>query len=139
MENIEQYLPQRPPFLFVDDVKVEGTTIFASRTFHSDEWFFAGHFPGYPIVPGVLLVESMAQAGGVGAKIMGIRPQSLFVFAKIRTAVFKRQVRPLDTLEMEIVNLRSSNLVLLQKGIGRVGGEVAVEAEWMAMASGVPE
>ena len=139
MENIEQYLPQRPPFLFVDDVKVEGTTIFASRTFRSDEWFFAGHFPGYPIVPGVLLVESMAQAGGVGAKIMGIRPRSLFVFAKIRSAVFKRQVRPLDTLEMEIVNLRSSNLVLLQKGIGRVGGEVAVEAEWMAMASGVPE
>lgn len=139
MENIERYLPQRPPFLFVDDVRVEGSTIFASRTFRSDEWFFAGHFPGYPIVPGVLLVESMAQAGGVGAKVMGIKPRSLFVFAKIRTAVFKRQVRPLDTLEMEIVNLRSSNLVLMQKGIGRVGGEVAVEAEWMAMASGVPE
>lgn len=139
MDTIESYLPQRPPFLFVDEVKVEGTTILASRTFRPDEWFFAGHFPDYPIVPGVLLVESMAQAGGVGAKIMGIRPRSLFVFAKIRTAVFKRQVRPLDKLEMEIVNLRSSDLVLMQKGVGRVGGEVAVEAEWMAMASGVPE
>jgi 3-hydroxyacyl-[acyl-carrier-protein] dehydratase len=139
MENIESYLPQRPPFLFVDDVKIEGETIRGYRKFRPDEWFFQGHFPGYPIVPGVLLVESMAQAGGVGAKLLGIKPKSLFVFAKIRSATFKQQVRPDDTLEMEIVNVKSSGLVLLQKGVGKVDGQVAIEAEWIAMASGVPE
>ena len=139
MENIESYLPHRPPFLFIDDARIEGTTIKASRTYREDEWFFKGHFPAYPVVPGVLLVEALAQAGGVGAKLLGIKPQSLFVFAKIRSATFRRQVRPGDKLEMEVVNLKSSGLVLHQQGIGKVDGQIAVEAEWIAMASGVPE
>lgn len=139
MDNIEKYLPHRRPFLFVDDVRIEGQTIFGSKEFGPDEWFFKGHFPAYPVVPGVLLVESMAQAGGVGAKLLGIKPTSMFVFAKIRTATFKRQVRPGDRLDMEIVNVKSSDLVLYQKGVGKVKGEIAVEAEWIAMASGVPE
>lgn len=139
MQNIEAYLPHRKPFLFVDDVSIDGTVIRAQRQFHSDEWFFQGHFPAYPVVPGVLLVEMMAQAGGVGAKLLGIKPQSMFVFAKIRSAVFKRQVRPGDTVVMEISNIKSSSLILHQKGIGTVEGEIAVEAEWIAMASGVPE
>jgi 3-hydroxyacyl-[acyl-carrier-protein] dehydratase len=139
MENLETYLPHRPPFLFIDDVHLEGERILATRKFREDEWFFKGHFPSYPIVPGVLLVEAMAQAGGVGAKLIGIKPKSMFVFARIRTATFKRPVRPGDTLEMEIVNARSSDLALSQKGIGKVNGEIAVEAEWIAMASGVPE
>lgn len=139
MDNIESYLPHRPPFLFIDDARIEGTTIIASRTYRSDEWFFKGHFPAYPVVPGVLLVEALAQAGGIGAKLLGIQPQSLFVFAKIRSATFRRQVRPGDTLEMEVVNLKSSGLALHQRGVGKVEGQVAVEAEWIAMASGVPE
>jgi len=75
VNHIETYLPHRPPFLFVDDAHIEGETIIATHTFHDDDWFFKGHFPSFPIVPGVLLVESMAQAGGVGAKLMGIYPQ----------------------------------------------------------------
>ncbi|MCX7027490.1 MAG: 3-hydroxyacyl-ACP dehydratase FabZ [Spirochaetes bacterium] len=139
MENIEKYLPHRPPFLFIDDVRIEDSFIIASRLFQADEWFFRGHFPAYPVVPGVLLVEAMAQAGGVGAKLLGIEPQSMFVFAKIRSARFRRQVRPGDLLEIRIENLKSNSLILHQKGLGTVGGEMAVEAEWIAMASGVPE
>lgn len=139
MENLEHYLPQRPPFLFVDDVEIVGDTIKAKRLFRPDEWFFAGHFPAYPVVPGVLLVETLAQAGGVGAKLLGIQPQSMFVFAKIRSATFRKPVRPGDTLEMEITNVKSGSLVLHQRGTGSVNGKIAVEAEWIAMASGVPE
>lgn len=137
--NMETYLPHRPPFLFVDVARVEGQTIFAERTFRSDDFFFKGHFPAFPVVPGVLLVEALAQAGGVGAKLLGIKPASLFVLAKLRSATFRRQVRPGDRYEMEIVNVKSSDLVLHQKGVGRVDGEIAVEAEWIAMSSGVPE
>lgn len=139
MESIESYLPHRTPFLFVDSATVDGQTIRAQKLFREDEWFFRGHFPEYPVVPGVLLIEALAQAGGVGAKLLGVVPESLFVFAKIRSATFRTQVRPGDCLEMEIVNCKSSNSVLHQKGVGMVNGKVAVEAEWIAMSSGVPE
>jgi 3-hydroxyacyl-[acyl-carrier-protein] dehydratase len=137
MESIEKYLPHRPPFLFIDDVWTEGSTMLASRLYRKDEWFFLGHFPEYPVVPGVLLVEAMAQAGGVGAKLLGIEPEGMFVLAKICSATFRRQVRPGETLQMRIENLRSSSYVVHQKGTGTVNGETAVEAEWIAMATGV--
>jgi len=101
MNDIESYLPHRAPFLFVDEVSVKEDTIFAEHTFRADDWFFKGHFPAFPVVPGVLLVESMAQAGGVGAKLMGIYPKSLLMFAKIKDARFKQPVHPGDTLKME--------------------------------------
>lgn len=139
MENITSYLPHRPPFLFVDDVEIEGTTIKGRKTFNSDEWFFRGHFPAFPVVPGVLLIEAMAQAGGVGIKLLGIKPDSMFVFAKIRSATFRQPVLPGNTLEMEIENIKAGAFIIHQKGVGKVDGKIAVEAEWIAMASGVPE
>lgn len=137
MEQITSLIPHRPPFLFVDEAAIAHSTIKAKRNFAADEWFFQGHFPGYPVVPGVLLIEAMAQAGGVGAKLLGNNPKGLFVLAKIRSATFRRQVRPGETLDMEVVNLRSSAQVIHQRGVGKVGDEIAVEAEWIAMSSGV--
>jgi len=139
MDSLEKYLPHRPPFLFIDDVRIEDSRILASRLFREEEWFFKGHFPAYPVVPGVILIESMAQAGGVGAKLLGIQPQSMFVLAKIRSATFKRQVKPGEILQIRIENLKSGSLVIHQRGIGTVDGEMAIEAEWIAMASGVSE
>ncbi|MCX7775350.1 MAG: 3-hydroxyacyl-ACP dehydratase FabZ [Spirochaetaceae bacterium] len=139
MVNAEDYIPHRPPFLFVDDVNIDGDRILATRTYREDEWFFKGHFPAYPVVPGVILVETLAQAGGVGAKVMGVQPKGLVMFAKIKEAKFKRPVRPGDTLVMEIVNVRVSSVICHQRGVGTVNGEVAVEAEWIGLASGVPE
>lgn len=136
MEQITSLIPHRPPFLFVDEAGIAHGTIKATRHFAADEWFFQGHFPGYPVVPGVLLIEAMAQAGGVGAKLLGNNPRGLFVLAKIRSATFRRQVRPGETLDMEVVNLRSSTQVIHQRGVGKVGDEIAVEAEWIAMSSG---
>jgi 3-hydroxymyristoyl/3-hydroxydecanoyl-(acyl carrier protein) dehydratase len=63
----------------------------------------------------------------------------MFVFARVRSATFRRQVRPGDLLEMRVVNIKSNSVVIHQKGVGTVDGEIAVEAEWIAMASGVPE
>lgn len=113
--------------------------IMASRSYKPEEWFFKGHFPAYPVVPGVLLVEALAQAGGVGAKLLGIKPKGLFVLARIRSATFRRQVRPGERLDMEVWNIKSGALVLHQKGRGMVDGQVAVEAEWVSMSSGVEE
>ncbi len=139
MDSVEQYLPHRPPFLLVDQAWTEGKIIKAFRVFKPEEYFFAGHFPKYPVVPGVLLIEALAQAGGVGAKLLGVKPKGLFVLAKIRSASFRKPVFPGDKLEMEIEICKSGSLVLHQKGRGSVGGELAVEAEWIAMSSGEEE
>ena len=139
MNTVTSYLPHRPPFLFVDEVDIVGEKIKAKKIFKPDEWFFKGHFPAFPVVPGVLLIEAMAQAGGVGVKLLGIKPDSMFVFAKIRSATFRQPVLPGHTLEMEIENVKIGAFIIHQKGLGKVDGKIAVEAEWIAMASGVPE
>ncbi len=139
MNTVTSYLPHRPPFLFVDEVEIVGEKIKAKKIFNPDEWFFKGHFPAFPVVPGVLLIEAMAQAGGVGVKLLGVKPDSMFVFAKIRSATFRQPVLPGNTLEMEIENVKIGAFIIHQKGLGKVDGRIAVEAEWIAMASGVPE
>ncbi len=134
--DIESYLPHRKPFLFVDTVDIVDGEILATRTYPEDEFFFAGHFPEYPVVPGVILVETMAQCGGVGVKKMGINPAGTFMFAKIRDARFRRQVRPGEKLTMKIRNIKASANIIHQRGEGYVGGELAVEAEWIAIVGG---
>jgi len=134
-KKIEDLVPHRPPFLFIDSVEVEENIIVASHTFRADDWFFKGHFPGYPVVPGVLLIETMAQAGGAGVKLLGIEPDGTFMLAKIRSATFRRQVRPEERLEMRIQCVHATPHIIHQKGIGLVGGNMAVEAEWIAMSS----
>jgi len=92
--EIEGYLPHRAPFALVDEVEVSEGHIRGAMVFPADSFFFAGHFPGYPVVPGVLLVESMAQCGGAGVKRMGLVPNGTFFLAKVKEARFRRQVRP---------------------------------------------
>ncbi|HTX73180.1 MAG TPA: 3-hydroxyacyl-ACP dehydratase FabZ [Rectinemataceae bacterium] len=132
-KEIKELLPHREPFLYVDKVEIVGSTIHAERTYPDTEFFFAGHFPGYPVVPGVILVETMAQCGGVGIRKMGIKNAGTFMFAKIKEARFRRPVRPGETFRMEIVNLRASPKIIHQKGTGYVGDDPAVDAEWIAI------
>lgn len=132
--EVESWLPHRAPFLFIDEVRVEGGRIRARRTFNDGEFFFPGHFPGYPVVPGVILVETMAQCGGVGVKLMGVVAAGTFFLAKLKEARFRRQVRPGETFEVEIENIKATPNIVHQRGVGYVGGEPAVEAEWISIA-----
>jgi 3-hydroxyacyl-[acyl-carrier-protein] dehydratase len=139
--EIEKLLPHRSPFLFVDEI-IEATNelIVARRVFTKNEYFFAGHFPEYPVVPGVILIETMAQSGGAGLRKLGILGDgALFFLATVDKVKFRRQVRPGDEARSEIVNLRVSPKMIKQAGKLYVGGEIAAEAEWMCLVGGAQE
>ncbi|MDR2849827.1 MAG: 3-hydroxyacyl-ACP dehydratase FabZ [Verrucomicrobiota bacterium] len=129
--EVEALLPHRKPFLFVDRLTVvEKTRTVGEVTYTEDSWFFKGHFPGYPIVPGVILIETLAQCGGAGLVATGQVPQGgLFFLVGVDEAKFRRQVRPGDTLRMEVDTLRVSTRMAIQHGKAFVGDELAVEAE----------
>jgi len=135
MSEIENLLPHREPFLFVDEiVEASKEKIIAKRKFTEKEYFFKGHFPEYPVVPGVILVETMAQSGGAGLRKIGsLGDDSLFFFASVDKVKFRRQVRPGDEVRSEVVNLRVSPNMIKQQGKAYVGDELAAEAEWMCL------
>jgi 3-hydroxyacyl-[acyl-carrier-protein] dehydratase len=135
MNEINALLPHREPFLFVEEILEAGPEkIVAKYLFTKDEVFFKGHFPGYPVLPGVLLIETMAQSGGAGLRKTGaIGEGALFFLATIDKAKFRRQVRPGDEVRSEIKNLRISSRMIRQSGKAFVGEELAAEAEWMCL------
>ena len=135
MDKIESLLPHRDPFLFVDRLeKADKEEIVGYRTYTDGEFFFKGHFPGYPVVPGVVLVETLAQCGGAGVRASGaLSDDALFFLATVDKAKFKRQVRPGETVRLVITNLRVSTRMIKQKGQAFVGDELAAEAEWLCL------
>ena len=134
-KEIEALLPHRDPFLFVDEiVEASKEKIVAKHVFTESEFFFKGHFPEYPVVPGVILVETMAQSGGAGLRKMGVMgDDALFFLATVDKVKFRRQVRPGDEVRSEIENLRVSPKMIKQSGKAYVGDELAAEAEWMCL------
>jgi 3-hydroxyacyl-[acyl-carrier-protein] dehydratase len=134
MKDMEKLLPHRSPFLFVDEIeKSDEEEIIGYRTYEETEHFFKGHFPGYPVVPGVILVETMAQCGGAGISQRGVLGKSIFFLATISKAKFKRQVRPGEKVKLVIKNLRITKNMLKQSGQASVDGELAAEAEWLCI------
>jgi 3-hydroxyacyl-[acyl-carrier-protein] dehydratase len=102
-EGIEAIIPHRDPFLLVDEVLelVPGLRCVASKTVRADEWYLAGHFPGRPVMPGVLMVEGLAQAGAIAALSLEENRGRIALFAGIDDVRFKRIVEPGDTLVYE--------------------------------------
>jgi 3-hydroxyacyl-[acyl-carrier-protein] dehydratase len=135
MNEIESLLPHREPFLFVDEiVEASNERIVAKHVFTEKEFFFKGHFPEYPVVPGVILIETMAQAGGAGLRKLGVLGgNALFFLASVDKVKFRRQVVPGDEVRSEVENLRVSPRMIKQSGKAYVGDELAAEAEWMCL------
>ncbi|MBF0569804.1 MAG: 3-hydroxyacyl-ACP dehydratase FabZ [Candidatus Omnitrophica bacterium] len=99
-KNIRDILPHREPFIFIDKVLEAGPgSVVASKTIKGDEDYFKGHFPGRPLMPGVLIVECMAQAAGLACSTLGEETQgALFFLSRIADVKFKRPVMPGSTL-----------------------------------------
>lgn len=134
-EKMYELLPHRDPFLFVDELdSCDGERIVGKKTYGEGEFFFKGHFPDYPVVPGVILIESMAQCGGAGVRAEGsLGDDALFFLATVEKAKFRRQVRPGEEVHMVVENLRVSPKMLKQSGKAYVGDELAAEAEWLCL------
>jgi 3-hydroxyacyl-[acyl-carrier-protein] dehydratase/UDP-3-O-[3-hydroxymyristoyl] N-acetylglucosamine deacetylase/3-hydroxyacyl-[acyl-carrier-protein] dehydratase len=132
IEEIMRRLPHRFPFLLIDRVidMVPQKAIVALKNVTCNEQFFQGHFPQRKIMPGVLIVEAMAQAGAVLLLASLPDPENkLLVLSKIDKAKFKRMVVPGDQLRLEVSWYRAKGRICLMKGRAIVDGEVAAEAD----------
>jgi 3-hydroxyacyl-[acyl-carrier-protein] dehydratase len=124
-------LPHRPPFLFVSAVSAvePGQSASGQWVLTGEEPFFSGHFPGRPTLPGVLMVESLAQLGGIAVLLDPRYAGKLPLFGGIERARFRRQVVPGDTLELEVTMDRMSARAGKGHGVASVQGQKACEAD----------
>ena len=133
---IQEILPHRYPFLLVDKiVELEPRVrIVGIKQVTANEQFFQGHFPGAPVMPGVLQIEALAQVGAILAlRELEDRDAKIPFFSGIESARFRKPVVPGDTLELEVIALRIGSKVQKMKGIARVDGQITAETEIMSV------
>ncbi|MCY8507038.1 3-hydroxyacyl-ACP dehydratase FabZ [Bacillus atrophaeus] len=130
-QQIKEIIPHRYPFLLVDRItEVEaGKRAAGYKNVTANEEFFNGHFPEYPVMPGVLIVEALAQVGAVAMLIKEENRGRLAFFAGIDNCRFKRQVKPGDQLHLEVDITRARGTIGRGKGVAKVDGEVVCEGE----------
>jgi len=139
---IQQILPHRYPFLLVDKViELEPRVrIVGIKQVTINEAFFAGHFPGAPVMPGVLQIEALAQVGAILAlREFEDRNSKIPFFSGIENAKFRRPVVPGDTLRLEVTALRIGSKVQKMRGVATVDGQIATEAEIMCILADRPK
>lgn len=138
---IQEILPHRYPFLLVDKiVELEPKVrIVGIKQVTANEQFFQGHFPGAPVMPGVLQIEALAQVGAILAlRELEDRDAKIPFFSGIESARFRKPVVPGDTLELEVIALRIGSKVQKMKGIARVDGQITAETEIMSVIADRP-
>lgn len=130
-EEIEKIIPQRDPFLMIDEVEeiVYGESAVAYKNVSEEEWYFKGHFPGNPIMPGVLIAESLAQTGAVAILSMEENKGKNALFGGIDKMKFKRMVVPGDRLKLEVKIIKRKGPIGVGEAIASVDGKVAAKGE----------
>ena len=136
MNEIHRTIPHRPPFLFLDEIVQERADgLVARRTFKAEEFYYAGHYPGNPITPGVILCEACFQAAAVflvqklekqGGAAAGLTP----VLSRIGEAKFKRMVKPGDTVEIEVTEKETIQKFHFLRGTVRKDGKPVLALEF---------
>ena len=130
INEIKKCLPHRYPFLLVDRiVHIEEKKITGLKNVTVNEPFFVGHFPEHPVMPGVLIIEALAQTCGVLVLKREENKGKLAYFASINNAKFRKPVFPGDTLMLEVEVTRHKSRVVQVRGVAKVSGEVAAEAD----------
>lgn len=136
--QIQELLPHRFPFLLVDRITelIPRTRITGIKQVTINEHFFQGHFPGAPIMPGVLIIEALAQVGAILAlREFENHKEKLVLFTKIKEATFRSPVVPGDTLTLEVTALRTGSRVQVMHGTARVEDRIAADTEIMCVIS----
>ena len=127
-EEIKQFLPHREPMLLVDEMAVEGNTALGKYDVRGDEWFLQGHFPGNPVVPGVVLCEMIGQSCAIliGDKLVGKTP----FFTGMNKVKFRRTARPGDTLTLVSRITRQNGPFYIAEGEALIDGQLAAQGEF---------
>ncbi len=130
-EEIKKIIPQREPFLMIDEVEeyIPGESAVAYKNVSADEWYFQGHFPGNPIMPGVLITESLAQAGAVAILSLEENKGKNALFGGINNMKFKRMVVPGDRLKLELKIIKRKGPIGVGEAIATVDGKLAAKGE----------
>ena len=131
IEEIEKIIPHRHPFLLIDRLEelLPGVRAVGCKAVSYDEYFFRGHFPKEPVMPGVLVIEALAQTGAAAILSLEENKGKIAYFGGIRSARFKRKDVPGDVLRLEVELIRQKGPVGIGKAVASVDGEIAAEAE----------
>ena len=131
LEDIKKVIPQREPFLMIDEVEelVPGESCTAYKDVKETEWYFKGHFPGNPIMPGVLIAESLAQAGAMAILSLEENKGKNALFGGIDKLRFKKQVVPGDRLKLEVKIIKRKGPIGVGEALETVDGKVAAKGE----------
>jgi len=134
MNEIEKSIPHRPPFLFVDEILEQTESyIRAAKQVDPEEQFFKGHYPDFPIMPGVLICECIFQAGAILVSHKVGDSKGVPVMTRIQNVKFKNPVYPGDRLEMEVNHLDEVGTAQYMKGKAKVNGKTVCTVEFTAM------
>lgn len=137
IDEIMRRIPHRPPFLLIDRAEdfVSETSLVGIKNVTINESFFQGHFPGAPVMPGVLIVEALAQTGGLlMSKSWDVDTEGkIILFMSVDNCRFRRPVKPGDVIRLEVNVMQSRRNVVKFKGKAKVGDQVAAECEFAAM------
>ncbi len=130
-QQIKEIIPQREPFLMIDEVEeiVSGESAVAYKYVSEDEWYFKGHFPRNPIMPGVLIAESLAQTGAIAILSMEENKGKNALFGGIDKMKFKKMVVPGDKLKLEVKIIKRKGPIGVGEAVATVDGKVAAKGE----------